>query len=543
MDSRSALSLTWSLSLLVSAAGCEVSTSEMPEVFVTVQADAAPASSNVVLRQGDRMTVTARAWQRRGGDSVEVPNVAITWVSRDPSSALVTSVENRSAEVTGIRADPTPVEIEATAAGFQAAAPGVVAIRIADVLEIDSVRPLRVRFGEQITVFGVGIGGLLVANLGEATLLPDTASFQGDPSGVGSMRFWVPPPATSGHLFAIGPGVFLSAADSTSVDQFDLYEPNDSTPWLLRLDRPGPFPGSPAFRIANPALAFERLRQDTVGYDWYRLINGQPNTPYTIVVNPPGQGGGNRTILGSSNNPTGPPTHFTWAIGNGFHACKGVGFAPRATPADQLVFALARLPAATVDLISEYLIEGVYSMAVVQGYLTVDPKIGPDRFEENDLCDFADQNFATGPLRIDLTSPFADTLTIDNPYEVDWFRFRVPGPGPRLVTARVSAPASAVPAGTGRGETDLGLFLFTAPIPSLLRGVQSKLESDEELAMMLPAGDYYLAVFDQGGAPSRYGVCLAADLGCSPPPVLAGPAAIRSLIPVEAPNAGSRGRR
>jgi hypothetical protein len=270
--------------------------------------------------------------------------------------------------------------------------------------------------------------------------------------------------------------------------------------------------------VANPALAFEGLRQDTVGFDWYRFTTASPNTPYTIVVDPPGQGGGNRTILASANNASGPPRNFTWAVGPGYHACKGVAFAPRAAPANQMVFAFKRLPAQAMDLVSEFLIEGAYSLLVVQGYLTVNPKIGPDRFEENDICDFADLNFTTPGLGIDLSTPFADTLTIDNPYDVDWYRFRVPGPGPRAVSIRLSTPTGAVPVeAAGSPVPDLGLFLFTAPTPVLINAKQTRDESDELIAATLPAGDYYAVVMDQGGAPVQYGLCIALGASCTPP--------------------------
>ena len=61
---------------------------------------------------------------------------------------------------------------------------------------------------------------------------------------------------------------------------------------------------------------------------------------------------------------------------------------------------------------------GRYGITVRDGYLTADPRIPADRLEENDYCDAAD----TSPVEL----PFADTLTIDNPYEVDWIKLDAP---------------------------------------------------------------------------------------------------------------------
>ena len=67
--------------------------------------------------------------------------------------------------------------------------------------------------------------------------------------------------------------------------------------------------------------------------------------------------------------------------------------------------------------------------------MLTDPRIGPDRFEENDYCLAADLNAADLTRRIDPHAPFVETLTIDNPYEVDWYRFTVPAA--QLLTVRV----------------------------------------------------------------------------------------------------------
>ncbi|MGE0554357.1 MAG: PPC domain-containing protein [Gemmatimonadales bacterium] len=517
--------------ILLLAGGCTDPGDSSAGVFVTVVSAADSTVGSAVLLRGTRARLEARVWERRGADSLELPNASVSWASAAPAKASVTATGYRTAEVTGILSGDLPVAIEARADAFEAAASGTLSLRVADLLEVDSVRPREVRFGEQVTVYGVGIGGLIVAQLEGTPLLADTASFQGERFGLGSMRFWVPPPARSGRLFAVGPGVFLTADDSTIVEPLDKYEPNDSTPWTFRLDQLHPIPPEPILKVVNPALAFEDLRADSVGYDWYRFTTPTPDRPLTVVIDPPGQGGGNRTFLASANNPSGPPRLFDWAIGPGVLACRGLALSPRATPADQLVFALGRLPASSVDLVSEFTIEGAYSMLVVEGYFTVNAAIGPDRFEEDDLCDLADQNFLTPGLGITLATPFVDSLSIDNPYDIDWLKIRVPGATARQLSARVAMAPSSVPAVIGGDRTDLGLFLLTAgPTPSLVDGTQKRDDSDESITVTVPPGDYYLVVVDQGGAPARYGICAAIGASCTAPtpaPAVGGP--VRSL--------------
>jgi hypothetical protein len=390
---------------------------------------------------------------------------------------------------------------------------------VAEILEVDSVRPREVRFGQQVTVFGVGIDGVGFATLGAAQLLPDTASFAGVRGGLGRMKFWVPPPAASGHLLAVGPGVFVSAADSTLIDARDIYEPNDSTPWVIDLDGPPPLPGSPAFRVVNPALAFEDLRLDSVGYDWYRFVTGDPNRAYTFIIDPPGGGGGSRAVMASPNLASGPSDRWDWAFGSGRQVCKQAHLFPRSAPQDRLIFAFKRLLGSSIDLVAEYAIQGPYTLIVLEGYFTLRPDVPPDRFEENDVCDYADQNFADPRLRIDLGTPFADTLTIDNPGDVDWLRIRVPGSGPQTLSVRVDAPKPVTNL-TAAGGADLGLFVFTVgPPPQLISAQQKRDDNAETASLTVPPGDYYLMVVDQGGAPTRYAICATVTVQCSLPPV------------------------
>jgi hypothetical protein len=529
------------------AGGCEAPTASGDDVFVSVEADGKPIRADAVLVRGNRVVVAARAWRRIGErDSTEMPNATIDWRSSSPTDAIVAAIDHHAAEVTGVRSTPTPIEITATAVGFEGSRAGRVSLRVAEILEVDSVRPRQVRFGQRLTAFGVGVDAIGFATLGGGQLFPDTASFKGLRGGLGRIEFWVPPPASSSPLLAVGPGVFVAAPESTLVDGRDIYEPNDSTPWIIDLDGPPPVPGNPAIRLINPALAFEDLRLDSVAYDWYRFTTAQPNRAYTFIIDPPGGGGGNRTVMASPNLASGPSDRWNWAVGPGRQVCKNVDIFPRSAPQDRLIFAFKRLLSGGIDLVSEYLIEGPYSLVVLEGYFTVRADVGADRFEENDACDFADQNFADSRLRIDLTTPFADTLTIDNPGDVDWFRIRVPGPGPRVLSVRIDAPGPIANPVVPVDKADLGLFVFAVGPPIQLVSAQQKREDNAEaLGITIPPGDYYLMVMDQGGAPSRYALCASVTGQCTLPPVAAVPPALVRWPGLErlAPRQGGRGRR
>jgi hypothetical protein len=142
-----------------------------------------------------------------------------------------------------------------------------------------------------------------------------------------------------------------------------------------------------------------------------------------------------------------------------------------------------------------------------------------------------------------LTAPFSDTLTIDNPGDVDWFRIRVPGPGPQALSVRVDAPDPIGSVAAPANAADLGLFVFAVGPPLQLIGAQQKrADNAETLGVTVPPGDYYLMVMDQGGAPSRYALCASVTVQCALPPVAALPPAMLSwpALPDASPSPAAR---
>ena len=484
---------------------------------VSVGTYVAVSAPTPVLLRGAETDLVARVWRRgANGDSVEIRNVDLVWFSNDTRRATVTAAPGGVGRVTGV--NPGVVELRAVAAGLENGQAGVYQLRVADPLEIDSITPDTVRYGERLRMYGVGVGSLYFAGLGPGFLNADSNSAVGG-NGLGHIDFWVPFPSRSGSVFAAGSGQIVSAPTPTVVLPWDLYEPNEQAPALIDLDGPDPFPRIPVLRFANPALAYEDLRDFPFGFDWYRF-GTTTQAPHTLILYAPALGGSHVSYLAASNA-------AGWTIGTGRYACKGTMFEVGEAPSDSLVVALQRLPtgANTVDLFTAYIQEGQYILAVVRGYATADPRLGPDRFEENDACDFADENFVDPVLHINSSSkPLSDTLTIDNPHDVDWLRFRVPGTAPQTVTIRSRArPFGAV----DRSDVDLHVLAVPTPTRGLDRiASDSSAGSNSTLSVTLDPGDYYLAVTDRAGVPTRYALCLATGATCAFPaePPVAAPA-------------------
>jgi hypothetical protein len=500
--------------VLVIGAGllaCTDSTEAVDQAYVTI------ASASPVVLRGDQLELTAKLWSRTSpGDSVEVRNAELVWSSDDPTLASLTAKDNNTTVATGV--NPGVVQIRAVATGFEGAAPAAFSLRVSNPLEIDSMRPSVVRYGEKVTMYGVGVNTLFFASLQGAALLPDTFSISAGTGGLGQLSFWVPPPARTGHAVVLSPGQIVVASDSTVVQPRDLYEPNDSTPSLIDLSA-GPFPSLPAVRFYNPALAFEdRVRHDSLGVDWYRLAGVPAGSDLTFVFMAPTFSNAHLTFLASPVNSSDSVATPGWTIGSGLYACKDVAWKVQEQPADSLIVALKDVPAGPMDLISLFFVSGRYGFAVVNGYVTTNPAIGPDRMEENDNCEFADRNFGVAATRVDLgVAPFSDSLTIDNPHDIDWIRFRVPGPTPQPVTFQTSAPA-VLDASSRNGDVDL--YVMAIPVagsPLDIRDSSQGSGSNESLTVILEPGDYYMVVTDFAGSPTRYSLCAALGTSCTLP--------------------------
>jgi hypothetical protein len=457
-----------------------------------------------ILIRGNDTVATATAWQLRGpGDSVPIPNVAFVWTSSDPSVATV----DNAGRIVGIRSGTTT--IRAAAANFdKAALSGQATLRVSAPLEIDSIRPQTVRFGDTVTVYGVGVDSIVLAQLGQGVLIPNVFQRRRDATGYARSVYWVPPPAHRDSLLYIGNGVFGFSTDTVQVIQRDLYEPNDFAPAMLNLDGPRPFPGTSLASVLflNPALAFEILpRDDTLGVDWYRLQQTTARD-VTIILTAPEVKGTFRGFVSDAFDGASP-----WTVGPRSHNCRGKTFSPKEAVGDSAIVALAGVPAGNLDVAALYSQPGRYGLTVVEGYLTsnsVDPRIVKDAHEEDDYCD------APG-ASITETLPYNASLTIDNPHDVDWIRFSVPG---SVVTA-VQVHTRAIPAVVGTDSSDIDLYVLHEPSPGAqldsIAGVAA-LGSENKTTLALAPGIYYAVVVDFAGVPTPYAICIAVGFGSCP---------------------------
>jgi len=493
-----------------------------------------------ILDRGGRDQVFARAYHRlTNGDSVQLTNIAFTWSSSDKNIAAVEGGTEGSADVTGV--NPGFAQITARAVPFEKALDGAATVRVADRFQIDSIRPLSIHYGDKLRFYGVRIQQLFGVNQGFGSLIPDFFSYSGSLEGLGYIDYWVPFPSTSARPFYIGPGFFGNTADSITVDSTDLYEPNYAFPTQLDINGnggPRTFSGFPTLYF-NPALSYEPYNPLTDGpfaVDWYRFARTDTTQAVTYILN--SQVFDDTAFAyftdsvyfnGSYYSAIDVPGIAKWfsSPGNGLYYCDGQSFAPvRERRTSSAILALRTLPARQVHLLSNYGKSGPYSLIVVKGYFTVDRRIGPDRFEENDnWCQFANSNYndSVGPsarrILLGIFGNFNDsTLTIDNPNDIDWYKFRVGldvlFPQDTMLTIHAkSRPFTAV------DPSDIDMYVFDSATFTQ-RAASTNLGSTEALTFrVVPGVSYFLGVIDAAAEPTRYSICMqrgAPGVTCTP---------------------------
>jgi hypothetical protein len=467
--------------LVLSSGACIAPSDVSDEVFVTIEAP----SHVVILGRG--VSLRARTWRRASAGRIEeVPAVSYRWHARG-EGIIGLADSGARATVNGVSRGQD--RVFATPVDFEEAVPGAWDVRVAASVEIDRVSPATVRYGEQVTVSGIGLGRAVRFALGEANLIPEEGSFSGDSAGLGELRLWVPFPARSDRLLAVTPeGTSTAAADTTTVTELDPFEPNDDEPATLRLE-----PGAGTTLFLNPALALE-----SGGTDRYRILSTDPGRAVTVLLSNPFP---IATAFEVDVSAAGRP----WRIGVREQECRDSLVSVESIAPDTVVRAFTSIPPEGLDLV----VQGPpsrYDLRILDEYRRQNPAVAPDRFEDNDDCVSADDP----ARRIDLSTPFSDTLTIDNGYELDWYRFTVPGSEPQLVTIRTTAhPLTAV------DSSDIALFLLTAPQPGADPLAQSDQPgSTEVLSLELEPGEYYLLIADRGGVAVRYGLCLGLGSSC-----------------------------
>jgi len=474
-------------------------------VYPTERDDAVRVSITPIhiLFRGADTVATARAWQMVGpGDSLQIANVVFVWSTSAPNVATV----DPAGRIVGITSG-TAI-ITAAALNFdkrQLAAADTV--RVSAPIEVDSIRPTTVRYGEMLTLYGIGADSIFQATLRGAPLIPNLFADSTYATGAQRRRYWVPFPARTDSLAIIGiyngSGVFgFVRGETTKVVERDLYEPDDTAPQPLDLDAAPPFAPAPALVFFNPALAFEPLRRDEkTGADWYRFRQAEARD-LTIILTAPQIAGTFSTYLTDSlgwNGTSYVTGKDAWTFGPGSHACHGLAFAPPQAVADSTIVAFKRLAAGTLDAIAVYTTPGRYGLGVIAGYQS---ELPADAHEDDNSCNAAD-------LRDTLQAPFRDTLTIENPHDVDWIRFHYTNGG---LTTSAQVRLHAFPGAHPDSLKDLDLYVIKVPqagdaaLQVMLADTAAG--SDVNRTASLATGDYYLAVVDFAGTATTYEVCV-----------------------------------
>jgi len=461
-----------------------------------------------ILLRGATAVRRATAWQIVSPtDSQPIPNVKFVWSSSDP---LIASVDN-DGRIVGIKSGT--VTITAAAANFDSQArAGRDTVRVSAALEIDSVSPDTVKYGDRLSIYGVGVDSIFQASLGNAILIPVPFSTTTFANGTARARYWVPPPAVTDSLFFLGitngNGVFGFVHNSTTkVIEHDLYFPNVTTPRRISLTGPGPFPTQlPSLLFFNPALAFEQLPFGvTSSADWFRFGLAPPKD-VTVIIESPELAGTFQTFLSDSLgfNATTKKYfvgHDSWTFGPGSHACHGLGFNPPELTADSTIVAFKGLTLDSLDAIAVYTQPGRYGLVVVDGFQA---ELPADAHEDDNSCNAADVRGAA-------TIPFRDTLAIENPHDIDWIRFTAPSPAPLLGTEfRVHAISGVNP----DSAKFLTFYIIKVPAPSdaaltvVVTDTAVASRTDHDVTVSLtPGADYYAVVLDFAGTTTYYEIC------------------------------------
>jgi hypothetical protein len=299
---------------------------------------------------------------------------------------------------------------------------------------------------------------------------------------------------------------------TTDVVFQDVFEPDSTTPGTIDLDLGGPWPGTVLEPILflNPALAFEPQGRDVEGRDWFKFLRSDTTRPTTFIINYPSSGADTltRTFLLDSLGYTSDfvfPPQVTF-VGSKWSFCKNAQFSPIQVNRESTIVALKELPSSHISIITFFQNQQRYGLTVLDGYLTADSRLVADRFEENDLCTFADRPAQIIPTAGNL-SVFSDTLTIDNSFDLDWYRITLGPPASSGTDSSFRVKLAPRPFGIA-DSSDIDVYILNTSGFEITSSVASG--SFDDLSVKLPAGSYYVVVVDYAGVATRYSMCMSA---------------------------------
>ena len=433
-------------------------------------------------------TVQAAAHVIDGSGHV-IAGTAIEFSSADPTIASVTA-DGRVAAVS-----PGTVSVLARAPGLESATPGTTPAVVHGAIEIDSVRPSHVRYGDRLELYGIGLdpSGAAVVNTGGLTapIVSFTPADPDHPEQHGVLAVAVVPPLGENSDEVTPMDVPVTVTNtrgvatrmaSVVVERRDRYEPNDTTPADL-----GVIDG----RFEALGLAFDNWAADSPGYpvDWYRFTTTSagdwtitlrsPDAPQVdatadliegpLAITVEEDGINNLNVYWYVDQPS-RRTIGSSSTCRGFAGFLDIEFDPPRpsrygvdwiVPKQQLSWTLEDLPAGAHDLlVGSFNVrarpgmpgsspeDGLYRSAwwaqrfnpsgtgTIRYDLLIEPGIHatlpPDRFEGNDFCEDAPTL-----LSLDATA-FADSvvggLTVDAELDYDWFVVDARTPGRLFLT-------------------------------------------------------------------------------------------------------------
>jgi len=456
----------------------------------------------------DSVRFTARVLTA-AGDSV--PGAVVSFTSSQPTVLSV------GAAGEGLAVGVGQATVTASALAFAGATPATADVRVRGLLEIDSVKPPQVRFGDSLHVFGVGLNpdSLFTMSLGgvELSAAQYLAADPKKPGRVGRLSLWVRPPAerfSTLTLVSFAGGVVFP--DTIGVLQRDRYEPNDTTPSNL-----GGIPSG----FYNPGLAFEAGGRADVAQpaDWFTFTNATV-TDRTIIVSSEFVGAATFSVFITDSLGWRSGQYVvgsrSWTIGPQTYLCSGKSVTRNGQPVvlkEQVfpitIVSLAGLPAGTYHVLVPYLAPAqprAYQVLISSSYQSSLPR---DATEENDYCDVAK------PITATATTP----LSIDNPHDIDWYRFSVTTAGVVQFTATGGKALNP-----NLPDPDLDLYLIRSfpdsrvspPLDSLVLVAAAQTDgSTETLSAPVLPGNYFLVVVDFAGSPATY--TLASTIPPAPP--------------------------
>jgi hypothetical protein len=488
---------------------------------------------------------------------------------------------------------PGTVDLVTWAPQYQYAAPARRRVTVHAQVEIDSVAPARVRYGEEIRVYGVGLNpgpdslrvtldGLPASVVGYAPADPLR------PDAFGVLSLVAAPPIGTGRSDVASSGLELTIASargaasiptSLVVETRDLYEPNERMPADLGVVTTG---------FEAVGLAFDELEPDVLSrpYDWYTFTT-EATGDYTVVIRTPEPWLANMGVAVASGDVGLPQIDFPrpgdwWWDLNAAGAsmtgtagtCRGVGgishplfwyifynigiFVPN--DRNEVRVTLPNLPAGDHSLfvtfasggaifpsflgplsdgeagIYHHILRGnanAISFSPLRYDLAIVPELdgagAPDAYEGNDFCEQAPTVATLG------AEPAEGQIrgNFDAEVDLDWYAIDVAAGGRVFVTFTADDP-----------ESNGGLVLARphgpspdAPLDSLV--VEGTLwgdvlfsERDFEVGARLTPGTYYLLAKPNTAERGGYTISYAWE----PPPPTCDPAVCNPAITVSSPS-------